>query len=286
MSVTIESVLKAASEQLQQSGSDSPALDAAVLLCHVLAKPRSYLLTWPDKTLEPSTLSALHALLTRRMAGEPIAYILGEREFWSLPIKVSPSTLIPRPDTERLVELALDKAALMDGELLDLGTGTGAIALALASELPQRKVTGIDLRPEAAQLAQENAARLAIHNTQFLQGSWFSPLPDGTKFALIVSNPPYIEENDPHLHQGDVRFEPKSALVAAENGLADIRHITTHAAQFLLEGGWLLFEHGYDQGAAVRSILEQLGYCHICTEQDYAGNDRVTLGQFKTEREQ
>ncbi|PAR30385.1 peptide chain release factor N(5)-glutamine methyltransferase [Vibrio metoecus] len=285
MSVTIEAALKAATEQLQQSGSDSPALDAAVLLCHVLAKPRSYLLTWPDKTLEEPALASLDALLARRMAGEPIAYILGEREFWSLPLKVSPSTLIPRPDTERLVELALDKAALMEGELLDLGTGTGAIALALASELPQRRVTGIDLRPEAAALAQENATRLAIHNTQFLQGSWFSPLADGTKFALIVSNPPYIEENDPHLSQGDVRFEPKSALVAKENGLADIRYISTHAPHFLLDCGWLLFEHGYDQGAAVQMMLRELGYQNVTTEQDYAGNDRVTLGQYKMERE-
>ncbi|KQB02528.1 protein-(glutamine-N5) methyltransferase, release factor-specific [Vibrio metoecus] len=285
MSVTIEAALKAATEQLQQSGSDSPALDAAVLLCHVLAKPRSYLLTWPDKTLEEPALASLDALLARRMAGEPIAYILGEREFWSLPLKVSPSTLIPRPDTERLVELALDKAALMDGELLDLGTGTGAIALALASELPQRRVTGIDLRPEAAALAQENATRLAIHNTQFLQGSWFSPLADGTKFALIVSNPPYIEENDPHLSQGDVRFEPQSALVAKENGLADIRYISTYASHFLLDGGWLLFEHGYDQGAAVQMMLRELGYQNVTTEQDYAGNDRVTLGQYKMERE-
>ncbi|ENM5785096.1 peptide chain release factor N(5)-glutamine methyltransferase [Vibrio metoecus] len=285
MSVTIEAALKAATEQLQQSGSDSPALDAAVLLCHVLAKPRSYLLTWPDKTLEEPALASLDALLARRMAGEPIAYILGEREFWSLPLKVSPSTLIPRPDTERLVELALDKAALMDGELLDLGTGTGAIALALASELPQRRVTGIDLRPEAAALAQENATRLAIHNTQFLQGSWFSPLADGTKFALIVSNPPYIEENDPHLSQGDVRFEPQSALVAKENGLADIRYISTYAPHFLLDGGWLLFEHGYDQGAAVQMMLRELGYQNVTTEQDYAGNDRVTLGQYKMERE-
>lgn len=285
MSVTIEAALKAATEQLQQSGSDSPALDAAVLLCHVLAKPRSYLLTWPDKTLEEPALVSLNALLARRMAGEPIAYIIGEREFWSLPLKVSPSTLIPRPDTERLVELALEKAALIEGELLDLGTGTGAIALALASELPLRRVTGIDLRPEAAELAQENATRLSILNTQFLQGSWFSPLADGTKFALIVSNPPYIEESDPHLNQGDVRFEPKSALVAEENGLADIRYISTHAPRFLLEGGWLLFEHGYDQGEAVRTILRELGYQSVTTEQDYAGNDRVTLGQYQTERE-
>ncbi|ENM5740262.1 peptide chain release factor N(5)-glutamine methyltransferase [Vibrio mimicus] len=285
MSVTIEAALKAATEQLQQSGSDSPALDAAVLLCYVLAKPRSYLLTWPDKTLEEPALVSLNALLARRMAGEPIAYIIGEREFWSLPLKVSPSTLIPRPDTERLVELALEKAALIEGELLDLGTGTGAIALALASELPLRRVTGIDLRPEAAELAQENATRLSILNTQFLQGSWFSPLAGGTKFALIVSNPPYIEENDPHLNQGDVRFEPKSALVAEENGLADIRYISTHAPHFLLEGGWLLFEHGYDQGEAVRTILRDLGYQSVTTEQDYAGNDRVTLGQYQTERE-
>lgn len=280
MSLTIEAALKAATLQLSASGSDSPALDAAVLLCHALDKPRSYLLTWPDKELDGELQARFDALLARRCTGEPVAYILGEREFWSLPLKVAPSTLIPRPDTERLVELALDKAVTQEGDILDLGTGTGAIALALASELPQRQVVGIDLRPEAQQLACENGRRLNITNVTFLHGSWFSPLAAGTKFALIVSNPPYIDEHDPHLDQGDVRFEPKTALVAADNGLADIKHISQAARDYLLPGGWLAFEHGYQQGAAVRTIMQDLGYQSVSTEQDYAGNDRVTLGQF------
>ncbi|MBY7899584.1 peptide chain release factor N(5)-glutamine methyltransferase [Vibrio fluvialis] len=280
MSLTIEAALKAATLQLTQSGSDSPSLDAAVLLCHALDKPRSYLLTWPDKVLDAPIQAMFDALLQRRLTGEPVAYIIGEREFWSLPLKVSPSTLIPRPDTERLVEVALEKAQTLEGDILDLGTGTGAIALALASELPHRRVVGIDLRDEAQQLATDNANRLHITNVTFLQGSWFEPLSRGTKFALIVSNPPYIEENDPHLVQGDVRFEPKTALVAADNGLADIKHISDAGRDYLQNGGWLAFEHGYDQGASVRTIMQALGYQQVVTEQDYAGNDRVTLGQY------
>ena len=278
---SIEIALKAATTQLQESGSDSPSVDAAVLMCHVLDKPRSYLLTWPEKLLTAEQLQHFELLLSRRLAGAPIAYIVGEREFWSLPLKVAPSTLIPRPDTERLVEVALAKSNQIDGDILDLGTGTGAIALALASELPGRRVVGVDLRPEAQALATENAQRLAITNVTFLQGSWFEPIEPGTKFALIVSNPPYIEENDPHLTQGDVRFEPLSALVAEDNGLADIKYITEYARGYLQPQAWLVFEHGYDQGQAVREILVSLGYHNVVTEKDYAGNDRVTLGQYR-----
>lgn len=277
---SVESTLKKAVQQLQESGSDSPSLDAAVLLCHALDKPRSFLLTWPDKILEAEQLSDFQNLLQRRLHGEPIAYITGEREFWSLPLKVSPTTLIPRPDTERLVEVALDKASLSQGDILDLGTGTGAIALALASELPSRKVWGIDLKTDAQQLAQSNATALNLTNTQFLAGSWFEPIPSGTEFALIVSNPPYIEKEDPHLTQGDVRFEPLSALVAEEKGLADIRHIATQARSYLINEGWLMFEHGFEQGEAVRNLLLSLGYDQVETYKDYGDNDRVTIGQY------
>ncbi|WP_394252591.1 peptide chain release factor N(5)-glutamine methyltransferase [Vibrio profundi] len=283
---TVEGALKSAIVQLQEGGNPSPSIDAAVLLCHALDKPRSYLLTWPEKELTSEQQSAFNALLERRLTGEPVAYIVGEREFWSLSLKVSPSTLIPRPDTEKLVEVALDKTFGQQGDILDLGTGTGAIALALASEMPNRKVMGIDLRPEAKLLAEENAQRLNISNASFMHGSWFEPLKkgglssDGIKFALIVSNPPYIEQNDPHLTQGDVRFEPITALVAEEKGLADIKHISTHAIEFLEKGGWLAFEHGYDQGLAVRNILQALGYDNVATEKDYGGNDRVTFGQY------
>lgn len=277
---SVEKTLKRATQQLQESGSDSPSLDAAVLLCFALDKPRSFLMTWPEKALSQEELAPFEVLLSRRLAGEPVAYIVGEREFWSLPLKVSPTTLIPRPDTERLVEIALDKALCTDGDILDLGTGTGAIALALASELPHRNVVGIDLMPDAQQLATSNSESLGIQNATFLAGSWFEPLVTGTQFSVIVSNPPYIEENDPHLSQGDVRFEPLSALVAADNGLADIRHIADNARNYLTDGGWLLFEHGYDQGTIVRVIFAELGYQDVETFQDYGYNDRVTLGRY------
>ena len=278
---SIEQALKNATAILAEGGKESPSLDAAVLLCHVLGKPRTYLLTWPEKVLEIEQQVQFDDLLARRFAGEPVAYIIGEREFWSLPLKVSPSTLIPRPDTERLVEIALDKTYAQTGPILDLGTGTGAIALALASEMPKRQVMGVDLKQEAKDLAHYNASQLNIKNVTFAQGCWFEPITSGTKFALIVSNPPYIDEQDPHLSQGDVRFEPKSALVADENGLADIRHISDLARQYLEAGGWLAFEHGYDQGDAVRTIMTNFGYEQVVTEKDYGGNDRVTLGCYK-----
>lgn len=278
MQRSIDALLKQAASALSDAGSDSPHIDAAVLLCHVLDKPRSYLLTWPEKELDDSQLSAFNALLARRLTGEPIAYIVGEREFWSLPLKVAPHTLIPRPDTERLVELALDKMPPQACTVLDLGTGTGAIALAIASECPQAQVIGIDLRPEAAALAEENRIRLGIANARFLSGSWYSPLDSQERFAVIVSNPPYIDAADPHLDQGDVRFEPKSALVADDEGLADIRIISEQGRLHLNAGGWLLLEHGYEQGQAVREILTSLGYQQVSTAQDYAGLDRVTLG--------
>ena len=278
MSRSIECLLQQTSAQLAIAGSNSPQLDSAVLLCHVLDKPRSYLLTWPEKQLDDTQFDVFSALLARRITGEPIAYIVGEREFWSLPLKVSPSTLIPRPDTERLVELALEKIPTNACQVLDLGTGTGAIALAIASERTDVAVTGIDLRPEAVALATENSQRLDITNSRFLSGSWYSPLEQQPQFAVIVSNPPYIDEADPHLVEGDVRFEPKSALVASDNGLADIRIISQDGRQYLLPDGWLLMEHGFEQGAAVRTILEQLGYVQVSTCQDYAGLDRVTMG--------
>ena len=280
--VTIDNLLKDARKTLTESGSESATLDASVLLCHVLERPRSYLMTWPDRTVESEVVNKFNELVKRRESGEPVAYIVGEREFWSLNLKVSSSTLIPRPDTERLVELALEKSTLVKGDILDLGTGTGAIALALASELPDRNVWGVDLKQEAQHIAQENAERLSIKNAQFLFGSWFEPLDHDAKFALIVSNPPYIESDDPHLSEGDVRFEPLSALVSEKQGLADIEVIAKQAPEHLLEGGWLLFEHGLDQGEPVRTLLETLGYDQVETFQDYGHRDRVTVGRFNT----
>ncbi|MEZ9629707.1 protein-(glutamine-N5) methyltransferase, release factor-specific [Vibrio breoganii] len=278
---SIQESLVAATLLLTESGADSAKLDASVLLCHVLQKPRSYLLTWPEKALTEEQNQDFNALIVRRVSGEPVAYITGEREFWSLPLKVSPTTLIPRPDTERLVELALEKIGSEPGKGLDLGTGTGAIALALASECPHFEFIGVDIQADAQALATDNARQLGIRNARFLQGSWFEPVVNEGPFQIIVSNPPYIDEQDPHLAVGDVRFEPDSALVAKDNGLADLRHIALHATEYLAENGWLLMEHGYDQGEATRQILTEMGYDSVSTEQDYAGQDRVTLGQFK-----
>jgi len=263
--------------------SDSPEVDVDYLLCHVLEKPASYLRTWPEKLLLPAQLEAFNSLLERRLAGEPIAYILGYRAFWDFDLAVSSDTLIPRADTEVLVETALriytDQLSLPK-RVLDLGTGTGAIALALAKECPVWSVLGCDLMPGAVELAQHNQARLGVSNVSFIQSSWFDVI-DGD-FDLIVSNPPYIDPEDSHLAQGDVRFEPLSALIADDKGMADIRHIATHATSRLHHQGWLMFEHGYDQGEACRSLLMQLGYQQVETVRDYGDNDRVTLGQWLT----
>lgn len=261
---------------------ESPRADADVLLCHLLGCRRSYLMTWPERELDAAQQATLQGWLARRLNGEPIAHLVGEREFWSLPLKVSPATLIPRPDTEVLVEQALTKIPQGPRAVLDLGTGTGAIALALKSERPEIDVWAVDRMADAAALARENSAALGLP-IEVRDGSWFEPLgePDRDetpRFAVIVSNPPYIDGADPHLEQGDVRFEPRSALVADDAGLADIRHIVAHAPAYLLPDGWLLLEHGWDQGEAVRQLLRDGGYREVATVRDYGDNDRVTLG--------
>ncbi|MFM5751131.1 peptide chain release factor N(5)-glutamine methyltransferase [Aeromonas veronii] len=264
------------------AGGESPRADADVLLCHLLDCRRSYLMTWPERELDAAQQATLQGWLARRLNGEPIAHLVGEREFWSLPLKVSPATLIPRPDTEVLVEQALTKIPQGPCAVLDLGTGTGAIALALKSERPEVDVWAVDRMADAAALARENSAALGLP-IEVRDGSWFEPLgePDHDetpRFAVIVSNPPYIDGADPHLEQGDVRFEPRSALVADDAGLADIRHIVAHAPAYLLTDGWLLLEHGWDQGEAVRQLLRDGGYREVATVRDYGDNDRVTLG--------
>jgi release factor glutamine methyltransferase len=262
-------------EQLA-SCSDSAKLDAQILLCFVLEKERSYILTWPDKTLTKQKAQEYLGLLQRRMIGEPIAYIIGIQEFWSLPLSVSPATLIPRPDTEILVELVLEHFAEVDSlQCLDLGTGTGAIALALASEQPNWKIDAVDFSLDAIKLAKENAKKLQLTQVNIFQSNWFSAVSE-CKFDVIVSNPPYIDALDEHLHQGDVRFEPESALIAAEQGLGDIKHIAQQALNFLNTQGALFFEHGFEQGCAVREILTNLGYQQAKTEQDLNNHDRVT----------
>lgn len=258
--------------------SESPKRDAEILLEHVTGKARSFILAFGETALSAAQETQFTELLARRKRGEPVAHLTGEREFWSLPLYVSAATLIPRPDTECLVEQALARLPAGPCRILDLGTGTGAIALALASERPDCQVTALDVMPDAVALAKRNVERLGLHNVQVLQSSWFTGVA-GQSFGMIVSNPPYIDEHDPHLIQGDVRFEPLTALVAADEGLADIEHIITTARQHLVPGGWLLIEHGWTQGQAVRERFLQAGYADTETCGDYGGNDRLTLGR-------
>lgn len=259
--------------------SESPRRDAEILLGMVTGKSRTFIIAFSETVLTAPQLSALASLLDRRGEGEPIAHITGVREFWSLPLFVSPATLIPRPDTECLVEQALARLPAAPCQILDLGTGTGAIALALASERPDCQITALDFVPDAVALARRNAAHLGIANVTILQSNWFSAL-DQQRFEVIVSNPPYIDEQDPHLSQGDVRFEPLSALVASDHGLADLQVLIAQSRQFLTADGWLLLEHGWTQGPAVRQLFTEAGYRQVETCRDYGGNERLTVGQY------
>jgi len=261
------------------AGGESPRRDAEILLEHVTGKARTYLLAFGETQLTADQQAQLDALLARRKTGEPVAHLVGEREFWSLPLYVSAATLIPRPDTECLVEQALARLPATPARILDLGTGTGAIALALASERPDCQVTAVDLMPDAVALAQRNLERLALKNVTVQQSSWFTALAD-QQFEMIVSNPPYIDECDPHLGEGDVRFEPRSALVAADHGLADLSHIIIQSRQHLVSNGWLLLEHGWTQGEAVRNLFLQAGFAQVETCRDYGGNERLTVGKW------
>lgn len=272
---TIESLLKSA----ELPDSPSPRLDAELLLAHALGQSRSYLRTWPEREPDAAQCAAFAALLERRRAGEPVAYLLGRQGFWSLDLEVAPHTLIPRPDTELLVETALALGPGGPARVLDLGTGTGAIALALACERPAWQVLGVDRVTEAVQLAERNRARLGLGNARFVESRWFSALA-GERFRMIVGNPPYIAAADRHLSEGDVRFEPASALVAGEDGLDDIRRIVAEAPEHLEAGGWLLLEHGYDQAEAVRALFAARGFAAVESRRDLGGHQRITLGQW------
>ena len=275
---SIEQAIRWAGAELQ--GSDSPLLDARALLSGLLQQSLSWLLTWPEKPLSEAQWQQYQAWLARRKQGEPVAYILGQREFWSLPLEVEPSTLIPRPDTETLIEAVLELDLPTRGKALDLGTGTGAIALALASEQADWQWWAVDQSAAAVALAQRNCQRLNFDNrVTVLQSDWFSAL-SGMRFQLIVSNPPYIETDDPHLLQGDVRFEPASALTSGTDGLDDIRIICQQAPDYLEAGGWLLLEHGYNQAYAVAEIMRQQGFSAITCYRDLGGQQRITAGCF------
>lgn len=269
----VRSVLAAATQQLGER------VDAELLLLHVVQQPRSWLFAHADDTLEMDVQTAFAALVERRAAGEPVAYLTGRQGFWSQELEVTPATLIPRPETERLVELALERLPRAAScRVADLGTGSGAIALAIASERPQAQVIATDASEAALTVAHRNAARLGLDNLSFAQGDWLLPLA-GMRFDLIVSNPPYIEADDPHLAQGDLRFEPAGALAAGVDGLDDIRRIVVDARPCLAKGGWLLFEHGWDQGAAARALLLDAGYAEVFTAQDLEQRDRVSGGR-------
>lgn len=283
---SIDQWLQQAREQLVAGAGDehaasSAALDARLILAHVLQQSYTYLYTWGDQLLTADQLQQADGLLQQRLQGQPLAYIVGEREFWSLPLQVSPATLIPRADTETLIEWVLDLAAEQQiparGSALDLGTGTGAIALAIATEFPDWQVTGADFQPEAVALASTNKQRLGLNNAHMIRSDWYQAFADET-FDLIVSNPPYIDGDDPHLHQGDVRFEPTSALVAEDAGMADLAHIIAQAPAHLNAGGWLLLEHGYQQADAVCELLTQRGFTQVDNRNDLGGNPRISGG--------
>jgi release factor glutamine methyltransferase len=254
-------------------------LEAALLLCHLLGVPRSHLFAWPEKRLTPEQQQTYEALIRRRLNGEPIAHITGEREFWSLPLRVTPDTLIPRPETELLVERALlHLACVAAPRIADLGTGSGAIALALASERTDALIHASDQSTAALAVARENAKALKLRNVNFFQGNWCDALPKGQCYDLLVSNPPYVEAGDTHLRQGDLPHEPLSALVAGPDGLADIRQIAAQTPGRLKPGGWLLLEHGETQSEAVQAILRERGFSAISTLKDLARRPRVTEG--------
>lgn len=276
-SLTIKEALKHASSKLLDS--DTSELDSEVLLAFLLKKNRSYLRAWPDLNLSSEELDTYQQLIEQRKSGQPIAYLTGEREFWSRSFIVSPDVLIPRPDTELLIDIAQQKfTASQAFSILDLGTGSGAIAITLALEFPNASVTAVDSSLKALAIANKNGQRLNAHKVKFIHSDWFEQVPIQT-FDLIVSNPPYICQTDPHLLDGDVRFEPNSALIAMDEGLLDIKNIISNAPEYLKPNGILLFEHGYQQGALVKSLLELPGFKSIEQFQDIQGHTRATLGK-------
>lgn len=279
----ISQLIRLVTSELKHT-SDSPQLEAEILLAHALGLSRAQLYARGQEKLSSEEECFFIELIERRKHGEPIAYILGQREFWSLPLEITADTLIPRPETELLVELALqqfprDKKI----KVADLGTGSGAIALAIAFEQSHWQVMATDAHENALQIAKKNAERLKLHNIEFRLGHWCDAL-HHDQFHLIVSNPPYIHEHDPHLTQGDVRFEPKNALISPEQGLRDLKIIIECAYQHLLPGGWLLLEHGYNQSRAVIDLLQKNHYINIVDQQDFAGIDRVAIAQRPEKR--
>jgi release factor glutamine methyltransferase len=261
-------------------GADTPRLDAELLMGMVLRRPRSFIIAHGGDVLDREQAARFEALVRRRFSGEPIAYISGIREFWSMPLRVTRHVLIPRPETELLVEKALDRTPDEEGiRVLDLGSGSGAIALAIARERPKAEVIGVDNSPEAIRIAKLNATVLKIGNVRFLESNWFDAV-RGEKFHTVVSNPPYVINRDEYLMAGDLRFEPQDALAGGDDGLECIRAIIDRAHNYIVRQGWMLLEHGADQRRAVNRLLEAQRYYDICCYQDLAGLDRVTECRF------
>jgi release factor glutamine methyltransferase len=256
-------------------------IDAQVLLAFVLGRNRAWLIAHGNDVLDTADAGAFAALARRRRDGEPVAYLTGQREFFGLSLAVAPSVLIPRPETETLVECALRKLVPpQPSRVLDLGTGTGAIALAIAHERPHARVVAVDRSEAALTIARENARRLAVTTVEFVHGDWFDAVPAGDRYDLIASNPPYVAAADPHLGEGDVRFEPAAALVAGSDGLDALRTIIAAAGSHLSRGGWLVVEHGHDQATAVRDLLERAGFSGLERHRDLSGIPRVAAGRW------
>jgi release factor glutamine methyltransferase len=268
----LDAVLRQACERIERD-------DATVLLAHALSRSTAWLYAHGDAAIQATELSRYESLIARRAQGEPVAYLTGRRGFWAFDLMVTPDTLIPRPETERLVELALERAGTTAGvRIADLGTGSGAVALALAYERRNAEVIATDISTAALQVAATNARALRLSNLHLREGSWWAPL-QGERFDLIVSNPPYIAEHDPHLHRGDLRYEPAKALSSGRDGLDAISILVNGAATHLREGGWLLLEHGWRQGQIVRSLMERVGFDAVHSATDLEGRERVTLGR-------
>ncbi|OAI06104.1 protein-(glutamine-N5) methyltransferase, release factor-specific [Methylomonas methanica] len=278
---SLQSLLIAANEQLSTT-SETAMLDAEVLLCHCLEKNRSFLRAWPEHQPNAPQIAQFQLLVEQRSQGTPVAYLTGQREFWSRNFKVSPNVLIPRPDTELLIELSLSLLPTdQPCKIIDLGTGSGIIAVTLAAERPLTQVFASDLSSAALEVARYNAQQLNTGNISFLQSNWFDNIEE-TGFDLVLSNPPYIADKDPHIKIGDVRFEPDSALISAENGLQDIRQLAEQARTHLKDHGQFLVEHGYNQQTEVQAIFKELGFRQVNTYADLSGNPRVTSGIWNT----
>ena len=276
---TLAETLKASTESLKQC-TDTPRLDAELLICHILNIPKTRLITEPNQTLEAEQILAINTLVQQRIEGQPVAYLTGQRDFWDMTLKVTPDTLIPRPETELLVETALELYGNDESiNAIDLGTGTGAIALSIARERPNWHITATDKSHDTLAVAIENAEAYQLHNVTLLQSHWFENLVEDCKFDLIISNPPYVPTDAPHLQERGVRYEPQDALCSGPDGLNDIRIIIPESKKHLKQQGWLLLEHGFDQGEQVKALFAEHGYQNVQQKKDLAGHIRITFGQ-------